>query len=179
MMGRRGGLFATLAGALALAGLGIGCASDLVLENGRLAHRKYGFSFAEPSGDPPWQRTSLEDALAAWSRPGGARISVQAECGRNPPSPQVLARSLLIGVSRKQLLLSGPVAVGPWQGFAQVVDVGDAGRPLYLKTVTLVAAPCTVDFLLLAGEDFAALESGFDLWWQSFEAGAPARRAAS
>ncbi|HXK26176.1 MAG TPA: hypothetical protein VMS55_26170 [Myxococcota bacterium] len=152
------------------------CASDLVLVSGRYVQRKDGLSFAEPEpGTPPWQRVEIDDTLAAWERPGGARITVQAECHRKPPSPQVQARSLLIGVERKELRQSGPVAVGPWPGWSQEFDVGEPERPLHLKTVTLVAQDCTVDFLLLAGDDFEAALPGFDAWWKSFEkSGAPA-----
>jgi hypothetical protein len=162
-------LFGSLAAALAGAGLAVGCANELVLAGGRFVDPKHGFAFAAP-GEPPWQRSEIEHTLAAWARPGGARISVQAECGRNPTSPQVLARSLLIGVSPKVLRQAGPVAVGPWAGWSQSIDVGeDPTRALHIKTVTLVAEACTVDFMLVARDDFASLEPDFDRWWQSFE----------
>ena len=173
--GRVGTLAAALVGAL----LSVACASDLELVNGRYVHRKYGLSFAEPeSGTPPWQRVDIHDTLAAWERPGGARMTVQAECHRKPPSPQVQARSLLIGVEQKTLRQSGPVAVGPWPGWSQQFDLGEPPRALHLKTVTVVARDCTVDFLLMAGDDFQAAEPGFDAWWKSFEmSGAPEEAA--
>jgi hypothetical protein len=172
MLGPRGSwrtksLAAALAGALAF-----GCAGDkLVFEGGRFVQPQQGFAFAAPpASQPAWQRSDVDHTLAAWTRPGGARLSVQSECGRNPPSPQVLARSLLIGIEKKVLRQSGPVAVGPWGGWLQVVDVGeDPARALHMKSVTLVAENCTVDFLLVARDDFAALEADFDRWWQSFE----------
>ena len=177
MVGR--GRVGTLAGALVGALFSVACASDLVLVDGRYVQRTDGLSFAEPEpATPPWRRVDVDDALAAWERPGGARITVQAECHRKPPSPQVQARSLLIGVEPKALRQSGPVAVGPWPGWSQELDVGEPQRPLHLKTVTLVAEDCTVDFLLLAGDDFEASVPGFDAWWQSFEkSGAPAEAA--
>ena len=173
--GRVGSLAAALVGAL----LSIACASDLVLVDGRYVQRKYGLSFAEPEpGTPPWRRVGLDDTLVAWERPGGARMTVQAECQRKPASPQVQARSLLIGVERKTLRQSGPVMIGPWPGWSQLFDVGEPEQPLHLKTVTVVAQDCTVDFLLLAGDDFDAAEPGFDAWWKSFErSGAPAETA--
>jgi hypothetical protein len=168
---RESRLAGSLAAALVGAGLALGCAGALVFEGGRYVHPEHGFAFAAPApGQPPWERSEVENTLAAWTRPGGARLSVQSECGRRPPSPQVLARSLLIGVSAKVLRQSGPVAVGPWAGWSQVVDVGeDPARALHLKSVTLVAEECTVDFVLVARDDFAALEPDFDRWWQSFE----------
>ena len=171
MMGRGHGLVGSLAAVFAGVGFALACASDpLVIANGRLVHRKYGFSFAPPAAaSPPWQQVHMADALAAWERPGGARLSVQSECGRHPPGPQVQARSLLIGVEKKELRQSGPVSVGPWPGWSQLVDVGGEKRPLHLKTVTLVAEGCTVDFLLLAGDDFDSAEASFDHWWPTFE----------
>jgi hypothetical protein len=71
------------------------------------------------------------------------------------------------------------VSVGPWPGWSQVVDVGGESRALHLKSVTLVAEGCTVDFLLLAGDDFESAETSFDSWWQSFEMPAPPPEAAS
>jgi len=164
-------VFARLAAALLGAALVSGCASDLLFANGRYLQRKQGFSFAAPTPDqPPWKPTRVEHTLAAWTRPGGARLAVLSECGRNPPSPQVLARSLWIGVEATVLRQSGPVAVGAFHGWSQIVDVGqDPARALHMKAVTLVAEECTVDFVLLARDDFASLEPDFDRWWQSFE----------
>jgi hypothetical protein len=96
-------------------------------------------------------------------------MSAQSECGRKPPSPQVQARSLLIGVGTRVLRQSGPVAVGTTEGWSQVLDVEEEARVLRLKTVTLVTADCTVDFMLIAGDEFESVEPGFDRWWQSFE----------
>ena len=175
MEGRRRGLVGTLAGALALAGLGVGCAGPLVYSNGRFLLREQGFSFADPAaGGLPWKRVEQDHALVAFVRPGGARMSAQAECGRKPQSPQLLARGLLIGVAPLRLRQSGPVAVGPWPGWSQVADVDVEGRERHLKTVTLVAEGCTVDFLLVAGDDFESVEPGFDGWWKSFDAGGTA-----
>jgi hypothetical protein len=179
MVGCGPGLVGTLAGVLA--GLVLACAGDpLLVQNGRLVHRKYGFSFAEPAtGSSPWRRIEVDHALVAWERAGGARLTVQSECGRHPPGPQVQARSLLIGIDQKELRQSGPVAVGPWPGWSQVLDVGGDAQPLHLKTVTVVANGCTVDFLLLAGDDFDTAEASFDPWWQSFEMADPPPEAAS
>lgn len=172
---RREGLLPTLAGALLGVTLCGGCAGDLALAGGRFVDREHGFAFAAPEpGEPPWRPTRVEQTLVAYTRPGGARMSVQSECGRTPPGPQVQARSLLIGVGPRVLRQSGPVAVGPTEGWSQILDVEEGARVLRLKTVTLVTAECTVDFLLIAGDDFEAAEPGFDAWWQSFDAaGAP------
>jgi hypothetical protein len=174
------GRVATLAAALVGALLSVACASDLELVNGRYLQRRYGLSFAEPEpGTPAWRRVDIDDTLAAWERPGGARMTVQAECRRKPPSPQVQARSLVIGVEKKELRQSGPVSVGPWPGWSQEFEVGEPQRPLHLKTVTLVTQDCTVDFLLMAGDDYEAAVPGFDAWWQSFEKSETPAEAAS
>jgi hypothetical protein len=172
---RRPGLLPTLTGALLGLGLFAGCAGDAALAGGRYVdpERRFAFSLPEP-GEPPWRRIEVERTLVAWTRVGGARMSAQAECGRRPPSPQVLARSLLIGVGPRVLRQSGPVAVGEIQGWSQVLDVQEGERVVRLKSVTLVAGECTLDFLLVAGDDFEAAEPGFDAWWQSLEAPAPA-----
>ena len=172
---RREGLLPTLAGALLGVGLCGGCASDPALAGGRFVDPEHGFAFAalEP-GEPPWHPARVDQTLVAYTRPGGARASAQSECGRTPPRPQVQARSLLIGVGPRVLRQSGPVAVGSTEGWSQVLDVEEGARVLRLKTVTLVTEACTVDFLLIAGDDFEDAERGFDAWWQSFEAVAAA-----
>ena len=81
------------------------------------------------------------------------------------------ARALLIGIDEKVLRQSGPVAVRDWQGWSQVLDVQEGARVLRLKTVTLVAEACSFDFVLVAGDDFEALETGFDAWWAGFQYG--------
>ncbi len=177
----REGLLPTLAGALLGVGLCGGCAGDSALAGGRFVDREHGFGFAAPEpGEPPWRLTRVDQTLVAYARPGGAQLSAQSECGRNPPSPQVQARSLLIGVGPRVLRQSGPVVVGRSEGWSQILDVEEGGRVLRLKTVTLVTGECTVDFMLIAGEDFEAAEPGFDTWWQSFEVlGAAATGAGS
>jgi len=151
-------------------GLCGGCASDPALAGGRFVDPAHGFAFAVPEpGEPPWRPIRVDRTLVAYTRAGGARISAQSECGRNPPRPQVQARSLLIDVGPRVLRQSGPVAVGSTEGWSQVLDVEEGARVLRLKTVTLVTRECTVDFLLIAGDDFETAEPGFDAWWQTFE----------
>jgi hypothetical protein len=176
---RRGRLPGTLAGALVGAVLG-GCAGGLAQADGRLVDPVHGFSFSlPPPADPAWRGAKVAGTLAAYERAGGARMSVQSECERKPPGPQVQARNLLIGVSPYVIRQAGPVAAGDVPGWSQVVDVGDEGRVRRLRTVTLVTADCTVDFLLVAGDDFESAQPSFEAWWKSFEAGAAARGAGS
>jgi hypothetical protein len=59
------------------------------------------------------------------------------------------------------------------EGWAVVASAFELDRPVTVKTVTRVSAgACTDDFVLVAGEEFAALEAGFDRWWASFAEGA-------
>jgi hypothetical protein len=177
MTGVRRGLLPLFASALlglslcGLAALSLcGCANDLARSGGRYVDTKHGFAFAAPEpGEPPWRPARVERTLAAYTRPGGTQMSVQSECGRRPPSPQVQARSLLIGVGTRVLRQSGPVAVQATEGWSQILDVEEGSRVLRLKTVTLVTQDCTVDFMLIAGDDFESAEPGFDRWWASFE----------
>lgn len=164
---------AALVGALCAAWL-VACAGggDLVATNGRYQHRYEGFSVPDPAvADPAWRRIKMRRTQLAYEREGGARLSLYSECDRTPTTPQVLARSLLIGVESRVLRQSGPVAVGSWQGWSQIADVEEGGRVRRLKTVTLIAERCNYDFLLIAGDDFEALEPGFDAWWGGFESG--------
>lgn len=173
MVGASTARVAALVTVLCAAWLGA-CASggDLVAANGRYLHRSLGFSMPDPAAaDPAWQRTHVRRTQLAWERPGGARLSLYSECDRTPTTPQVLARSLLIGVEQRVLRQSGPVAAGNLQGWSQVVDVEEAGHVRRLKTVTLIAERCSYDFLLIAGDDFESLEPGFDAWWAGFETG--------
>jgi hypothetical protein len=164
---------AALAGALLGAALFAACASgELLARDGRLVHRSYGFSVPDAAlADPAWQRTRVRRTQLAYERAGGARLSLYTECDRTPTTPQVLARSLLIGIGEHVLRQSGPVALGELPGWSQVVDVEQDGQVRRIKTVTLLAPRCSYDFLLVAGEDFEALEPGFDAWWNGFEAG--------
>jgi hypothetical protein len=174
MAGASGGVrFAALAGALLGAALFAACASgELLARDGRLVHRSAGFSVPDVAlADPTWERVRVRRTQLAYERAGGARISLYSECDRTPTTPQVLARSLLIGLGAYVLRQSGPVAAGPLQGWSQVVDVEQDGQVRRIKTVTLLAPRCSYDFLLVAGEDFEALEPGFDAWWSGLEAG--------
>jgi hypothetical protein len=162
---------AALASVLLCTALAAGCAADGVWapSQDRLVHRRQGFSVPDPArADAAWRRVEVERAALAYARDGGARLSLHSECDRVPPAPQVLARALLIGIDEKVLRQSGPVAVRDWQGWSQVLDVQEGARVLRLKTVTLVAEACSFDFVLVAGDDFEALETGFDAWWAGF-----------
>jgi hypothetical protein len=183
MAGASGGSrFAARARALLAAALAVACASgDLRAGDGRYVHRTRGFSVPDVAhADPAWRRSNVPRTQLAYQRAGGAQLSLYSECGRTPTTPQVLARSLLIGLGAYVLRQSGPVAVGAFQGWSQVVDVEQDGQVRRIKTVTLLVALCSYDFLLVAGDDFESLEPGFDAWWSGFDPGvaAPAVEAA-
>jgi hypothetical protein len=156
-----------LAAALALV-LMSGCASDLWLRDGRAVHRELDFSVALPPADE-WERVQVEGAWLAYRHRSGAHMSLQTRCFRRYLNAQLRARHLLIGVAPRELLQSGPAAVGSVGGWTQVVAVGEDPVRVRLKTVTLLVEDCAYDWLLTARDDFDAREPGFDAWWQSFE----------
>ncbi len=156
-----------LAAALAFAVVW-GCAGTPIVRDGRAYHPEAGFSVvAPPLGD--WEPFRVDGAWLAYRSPSGAFMTLQTRCFRRYLNAQLRARHLLIGVSPRTVRQSGPVAVGPYGGWTQVVDVGEGEGALRLKTLTLLVEDCTYDFVLTARGDFAALEPAFDEWWQSFE----------
>jgi hypothetical protein len=158
-----------LAGALLGLAFALGCAGDsLVVADGRLRSERDQFSVHTPER-PPWKPISVDRALAAFRAPGPAFMSVQSRCGRPLASPQIMARHLEIGLPERMLRQSGPVGVGPWQGWSQIFDTLEEGAAVRLKTVTIVAGDCTFDWILSARAGFEDVEPSFDAWWRSFE----------
>jgi len=167
-----------LAGALLGSLLAFGCAGkSVVIADGKMRYERHHLTVSVPE-QPPWERTSVDRAIAAYRAPGPAFMSLQTRCGRPVASPQVMARHLVIGIPDRALRQSGPVAVGAWQGWSQVFDTMEKGAAVRLKTVTLVAGGCTFDWILSARTGFEEVEPSFDAWWQSFEYDDPAAAGA-
>ena len=175
MGGARGAGYARAALAATLLGLPLllGCASrPFVVDDGRLVHARHGFSVGVPER-PPWEPVSLDEA-AAFRGEGAARMSLQSRCGRPVAAPQIMARHLVIGLPERTLRQSGAVSVDDWPGWYQVFDTLSDGAAVRVKTVTLVAERCTVDWILSATGGFERAEPSFDAWWHSFEFAADA-----
>jgi len=148
----------------------IGCATgSFESVDGRFHHRDQGYSLAEPEPtQPPWKRVRLEGAVVAFRRPGPVLMSLQSGCRRPVAGPQVMARHLVIGLPERTLRQAGPVAVEDWPGWTQTFDTMQEGTTVRVKTVTLVAAGCAIDWVLTGAEGFEAAEPSFDRWWSSF-----------
>ena len=89
-------------------------------------------------------------------------------CRRPVAPPSILARHLLIGVPDREQLGSEAVQVGPWAGWSQTFDTLQEGIAIRVKTVTIVAGRCAVDWILTSQWGFDEVEPSFDGWWQSF-----------
>ena len=157
----------------------LGCAGGaLVVDGGRLVHAGHGFSVDVPER-PPWKPVSVDHAVAAFRSGRSAHMSLQSGCGRPVAAPRIMARHLVIGLPERTLRQSGPVSVGDWPGWFQVLDTLHGEAAVRVKTVTLVAGRCTFDWILSARSGFEMAEPSFDAWWRSFEFTAtPAARAA-
>jgi hypothetical protein len=91
-----------------------------------------------------------------------------------PPGPRPEAHALLVRLEAAEVQSEQPVELAGRGGWAVVASALDGGRRVTVKAVTRVAADaCTDDFVLVAGDDFAAREVAFDRWWASFAEPAP------
>lgn len=149
--------------------------------DGRLTHRELGYSIDTPrfGGDPAWQRIDLERTDLAWRRVDGRSMSLASSCRRTRAKPALLARRLLIGVPKDELLSAHPIALLGDPGWAQVVETGKGSEAVRIKTVTVVSAGCIFDWVLVAGAGprFDETLPIFDAWWTSFERSPRARAA--
>jgi hypothetical protein len=156
-------------GSLACAPLGLllilGCAGDLVAVDGGFRHRRHGYTLSEPEGsDPPWKRVEIKGAAIAFRRRGPQTISVQSSCRRSVTDPAILSRHLVIGIEGQQLQQAGPTVVDGRNAWTQTFDTP---RGVRIKTVTVVAGECVIDWILAAqrGPGFEDAERAFDAWW--------------
>ena len=121
-----------------------------------------------PASDPPWEPEEVEGSLLSFQRPGAAiRMTFSSRCGVPLPAPQFLARHLRIGIPANVVRESGPVQIGALAGWQQVFDADAEHGAVRVKTVTVVANGCALDWVLIGREagGFEDAVHDFDAWW--------------
>jgi len=169
----RGATSRAWVGLLGAALIGSACASNPVskTEEG-FRNRRHDYTIAKPDGPGGvWQRISLDGAELAFRRPGPESMSLQSRCGRPVAAPIFMARHLVIGLPERTLVAAGPTQVAGRDAWTQTFDTVQGGAPVRVKTVTLVAADCSFDWILATGGAFEPAEQAFDAWWASFRLG--------
>ena len=162
----------------------LGCAEGSLVQRGEVfRHRVHGYTIGQPPEvEPPWRRLAVRGSVLAYTRGDSAVMSLRSSCRRPLAEPEYLARHLLIGLPEHVLRQQGPLEVAGLVGWGQTFDTLDAersGAVVRVKTVTLVAGRCSVDWILSARQGFEAAEPAFDAWLQSFRyEGGPAAVAA-
>ena len=157
-------------GLLGAALIGAACASSPMLRiEGGYRHRRHDYTIAEPGGPGgAWQRVRAGGAALAFRRSGPETVSLQSSCGRPVAKPFFMARHLLIGLPEHTLVAAGPILVDGRDAWSQTFDMVQEGGSVRFKTVTLVAADCTFDWILTTAGPFEPAEEAFDAWWGSF-----------
>jgi hypothetical protein len=162
--------------ALAAAGVwAVACASPVALDGERWRVREGAGSVADFAAlEAGWRRVEGEGALLAYRHDAGARAGWLHQCRGASAAPRPEAHALLVRLEAAEVRREEPVELAGRPAWSVVASALDGGRRVIVKTVTRVAAnACTDDFVLVAGEDFAAREAGFDRWWASFAESAP------
>ena len=150
--------------------IGAGCASSPMspIEDG-YRHRRHDYTIARPDGPgEAWQRVTLEGATLAFRRPGREFLGLQSRCGHPVAEPVFMARHLLFGLRERTLVAAGPTQVDGRDAWSQTLDTVQEGVSVRIKTVTLVAAGCSFDWILMTPGAFEPAEQAFDAWWGSF-----------
>jgi hypothetical protein len=143
--------------------------------DGRYRNTEVGYVIDAPrfetEGDERWRPVSIDRTDLAWRTEDGRSMSLASTCKPTRARPALLARRLLIGVPRDDLIAAHPVALRGDAGWAQVVETGEEGQAIRIKTVTVVSAGCVFDWVLVAeaGPRFDESLPAFDAWWTSFE----------
>jgi hypothetical protein len=150
--------------------VGAGCAGSPILRvEGGYRHHRHDYTIAKPGGPgEAWQRVRLDDAALAFRRPGPESISLQSRCGRPVAPAAFMARHLVIGLPDRTPIAEGPIQVAGREGWTQTFDTVKDGVSVRVKTVTLVVADCSFDWILATPAAFEPAEQAFDAWWSSF-----------
>jgi len=158
-----------VAGVLATA-----CAGPVARDGERWRARESGASVDDLSAlAGGWRRVESGGALLAYRHEAGARAGWLHQCRGASAAARPEAHALLVRLADAHVEREGPVQLGGSEGWAVVASTPERDRFVTVKTVTRVSPDaCTDDFVLVAGEDFTALEVDFDRWWASFAQGA-------
>ncbi len=148
-----------------LAVLTAGCASSVTRVDGVFQHRRHGYAIAAPAD--AWRQVKVAHATLAFARGDAESMSLKSRCGRPVARAELMARHLLIRLKPRDVIASRPIQVAGRSGWLQVVDTAVEGRPVRLKTVTLVVGDCSFDWVLASSGNFESAEAEFDAWWQS------------
>ncbi len=153
--------------------IGAGCASSPMLPiEGGYRHELHGYTIARPDGSGgEWQRVTLKGEALVFRRPGPESLALQSRCGHPVATPVFMARHLLFGLRERTLVAAGPTLVDGREGWTQTLDTVQEGVPVRVKTVTLVAAGCSFDWVLMTAGSFEPVEQTFDAWCGSFRLG--------
>ena len=150
---------------LALLALLAGCATATGrIENG-VYHSAKGYRVTLPASGWKVDRAPRAD-LSLQDETGPAGMLVDATCaGREPSRPlDVLVRHLTFGLTRRQVVETGPTTVAGQEAMRSVVRGQADGRDVTVEALVFRARPCVHDFLYVAPTI-------------AFEAGRPAFRA--
>jgi hypothetical protein len=162
--------------ALAAAGVwAVACAGPVERAGERLRAREGAGSVADLAAlEAGWRAEPSRGALLAYAHDAGARAAWLHQCRGASAGPRPEAHALLVRLEAAEVQREQPVELAGRGGWAVVARALDGGRRVTVKAVTRVAADaCTDDFVLVAGDDFAAREVAFDRWWASFAEPAP------
>jgi hypothetical protein len=97
-----------------------------------------------------------------------ASMSLLERCAGAAPKPRVAARQLLIGLADRDVHEDRAVEVAGFRGWLQALDASDAAGRVHLRTVTVIDANCSLDWVLVAPPESRALDAPFDAWWSSW-----------
>ena len=95
-------------------------------DDGRYLHRKLDYSIEAPDfgADDSWRAIGLDGADLAWYSDDGRSMSLASSCKKTRADPYMLARRLLTGVPRDDVLSAHPIAHRGDPGWAQTVVTG-------------------------------------------------------
>jgi hypothetical protein len=162
-----------------------GCAeaSPLVEIDGGYRNPHHGYWIGQPpAANPPWERREIEGSLLAYHRvalaqrdagergaPGAVYMTFSSRCGEPLAAPEYLARHLRIGIPPNVVRESGPIEIDGLAGWEQVFDADAPRGAVRVKTVTIAANGCALDWVLVARDtvEFEQAEPDFDAWWHT------------